>query len=91
MSAGREVVVHVDELVVDGAGALDRERLAAAVTAELGCLVGAGGVRPAAGAQATVDAGAIPSPLAGGSAGDFSGAVGRGVARALHGVLGGGR
>lgn len=79
MTEGREVAIHVDELVIDGPGGphgagIDRRRLAATVAAELGRLAGERGVRPS-----------------GAASGDPSGEVGRRVARAVQGVLGGGR
>jgi hypothetical protein len=82
----REVVVHIDELVVDGGGAVDRRDLAAAVSAELGRLVGERAIDPAAAVHRRVDAGSL-----GTVAGDVSGAVGRRVAQAVHGLLGGER
>jgi hypothetical protein len=91
MSAGRDVAIRIDELVVDGAGGIDRDRLAAAVAAELGRLVGERAIHPATAVHARLDAGSVGTASQRSSVGDASGAVGRRVAQAVHGALGGER
>ena len=92
---GPEIAVHIDELIVDGARGIDRAHLAAAVESELGRLVAALGMRPTAATHARLNGGTITLPagvagVAGKAAGD-SGAVGRRVAQAVHGAIGGAR
>lgn len=85
---GQEVAVHIGELVVDGGRGVEAVGLAAALESELGRLVAASGVEPAAATHARLDGGAI-APGFGGR--DDSAAVGRRVAEAVHHALGGGR
>ena len=85
---GGQLAIHIGELVVEGPRGIDRERLAAAVRVELGRLVGEQGLELSAATHARLDGGTItPS----GVAGNDSAAVGRNVARAVHGLVGGRR
>ena len=88
---GSQLAIHIGELLVDAPCGIDRERLAAAVQAELGRLVGEQGVHLASATHARLDGGTIaPSGTAGHTAGD-SADLGRSVARAVHGAIGGRR
>jgi hypothetical protein len=89
---GPELAIHIRELVVDGPRGIDRQRLATAIEAELGRLVGEHGVRLAATTHARLDGGTIVPPAgAAGHSGNDSKAVGRSVARVVHGAIGGNR
>jgi hypothetical protein len=89
---GPELAIHIRELVVDGPRDIDHQRLATAIEAELGRLIGEHGVRLAAATHARLEGGTI-DPLGGaaGHSGNDSTAVGRSVARVVHGAIGGNR
>ena len=81
------VTLHIDRLVLDGAGfeTVNRETLAAAVEAELGRLFAEGGAGPSLrqeGRTRRLDGGRFQAPPGGGAAG-----VGRQIARSIYGGL----
>ena len=84
MDMNRTLTLHIEELVLDGFGPMDRAALAEAVRSELARLVAAHGLPPSLGSAAatSLDAGAFTAaPDAGAHT------LGTDVARVLYGGL----
>lgn len=87
----RDVRIHIEELVIDGLGAFDPERVGAAVQRELARLVARRGLRSEPTRQARLDAGSIDAPASTLNGAGAAADLGRRVAQATYGALGGER